>query len=104
MPLIVSAILGGLIQLAGSLVGRVVIALGFGFVEYQGITALINSVTTGTSSSIAAFANSQFPLMVQWAGFFRLDVHIALIISAIGVKVALNSLGGTSIRRLVQKS
>ena len=103
MPLLVSALLGGLIQLASSLVGRVLIALGLGFVEYQGISLLISSVTNQALAAMAGFESSGFPLMLQWAGFFRIDVHVSILLSAIGVKVALNSLGGGTVRRLVNK-
>lgn len=34
MPWIISVLLGGLLRVAGSMVGRVLLALGFGFVEY----------------------------------------------------------------------
>lgn len=100
MPLFISAILGGLIEIAGSLVGRVLIALGFGFVEYTGISVLVDSVKQQALSLVANVGASS---LAEWAGFFRIDVHISVILSAIGVKVALNALGGDKIRRLVQK-
>lgn len=100
MPLFISAILGGLIEIAGSLVGRVLLALGFGFVEYTGISVLVDSVKQQALSLVANVGASS---LAEWAGFFRIDVHISVILSAIGVKVALNALGGDKIRRLVQK-
>lgn len=100
MPWIVSVLLSGLLQLVGSAVGRAVVALGFGYVEFLGISALIDGVKNQASSLISGFAASN---LLAWAGFFRIDIHISIIISAIGVKVLLNSLGGTSVRRLVQK-
>lgn len=100
MPLFISAILGGLIEIAGSLVGRVLLALGFGFVEYTGISVLVDSVKQQALSLVANVGASS---LAEWAGFFRIDVHISVILSAIGVKVALNALGGEKIRRLVQK-
>lgn len=100
MPMIVSWILAGLIQVAGSLVGRVLLALGFGFVEYVGFSSLIDNIKSQASSLIGAVGSSE---LAAWAGFFRIDVHLSIILSAIGVKVALNALGGDKIRRLVQK-
>lgn len=100
MPMIVSWILAGLIQVAGSLVGRVLLALGFGFVEYVGFSALIDNIKSQASSLIGAVGSSE---LAAWAGFFRIDVHLSIILSAIGVKVMLNALGGDKIRRLVQK-
>ena len=100
MPMIVSWILAGLLQVAGSLVGRVLLALGFGFVEYTGFSLLIDSIKSQASSMIGAVGSS---MLGEWAGFFRIDVHLSIILSAIGVKVMLNALGGDKVRRMVQK-
>ncbi|WP_312790564.1 DUF2523 domain-containing protein [Diaphorobacter nitroreducens] len=100
MPWIVSVLLGGLLQIAGSLVGRVLLALGFGFVEYVGISALIDSAKTSAVSLLSGVGASA---LAEWAGFFLIDQHISVILSAIGVKVALNALGGASVKRLVQR-
>lgn len=100
MPWIVSVLLGGLLQLVGSFVGRVIVALGFGYVEYTGISMLIDSVKDDATNLIASVGASS---LAEWAGFFRIDVHLSIVISAIGVKVLLNSLGGDKVRRLVQK-
>jgi len=100
VPWIVSVLLGGLIQIAASLVGRVLLALGFGFVEYVGINLLIDSAKSSALSLIGGVGASSIG---EWAGFFLIDQHVSVILSAIGVKVLLNSLGGASVRRLVQK-
>lgn len=100
MPWIISVLLGGLLQLVGSFVGRVIVALGFGYVEYTGINLLIDSVKDDATNLIASVGASS---LAEWAGFFRIDVHLSIVISAIGVKVLLNSLGGDKVRRLVQK-
>jgi hypothetical protein len=100
MPWIISVLLGGLLQLVSSFVGRVIVALGFGYVEYTGVNLLIDSVKADATSLISSFGASS---LAEWAGFFRIDIHISIIISAIGVKVMLNALGGDKIRRLVQK-
>lgn len=100
MPWIISVLLGGLIQIVGSVVGRVIIALGFGFVEYVGISALVDQVKADAQNYLNAFGASG---LAAWAGFFRIDVHITIIISAIGVKMLLNALTGDKVRRLVQR-
>lgn len=100
MPWIVSVLLGGLIRIAGSVVGRVLLALGFGFVEYTGISMLIDSAKASATSLISDVGTS---MIAEWAGFFRIDQHLSIVLSAIGVKVALNALGGASAKRLVQK-
>lgn len=103
MPLIISALLGGLISLVGSLVGRVLVALGLGFVEYQGISTLISTITQQATAAFGGFEGSGLAGILAWAGFFQLDVHISILVSAIGVKVFLNAMGGASVKRLVNK-
>jgi hypothetical protein len=101
MPLLASAILGGLLSLMGSLVGRAILALGFGFVEYAGISTLVSYVVSEVNASMTNFAGVSG--MMAWAGFMRIDIHISILLSAIGVKVLMNSLGGATVRRLIQK-
>ena len=48
MPIFIAALLGGLIQAAGTLVGRVLLSLGFGYVSY---TALDSSLSWIKSSA-----------------------------------------------------
>lgn len=100
MPWIISVLIGGLLQVVSTFVGRVLVALGFGFVEYVGITTLVDSVKTQATSLIGAVGASS---LADWAGFFKIDIHISIIISAIGVKILLNALAGDKVRRLVQK-
>lgn len=100
MPWIISVLLGGLIQIVGSLVGRVIVALGFGFVEYVGVSALIDQIKLDAQGYINAVGASD---LAAWAGFFRIDVHLSIIISAVGVKVLLSALTGDKVRRLVQR-
>ena len=100
MPWIISVLLGGLLRVAGSMVGRVLLALGFGFVEYTGISYLIDQAKT---TALSLFGGVGTSMLAEWAGFLRLDQHVSIVISAIGVKVLLNSMGGDKIRRLVQR-
>ena len=100
MPWIISVFLAGLLRLVGSFVGRVILALGFGFAEFVGISAMIDGVKSQATMLMGSVGASS---LAQWAGFFRIDVHVTIILSAIGVKVLLNSLGGSKVRRLVGK-
>lgn len=100
MPYILSLLGGVLLNIAASMVGRVLVALGFGYVEYVGISTLVDSVKQQASGYISAFGASS---LADWAGFFRIDVHLSILLSAIGVKLLLNAMGGSSVKRLVQK-
>lgn len=89
MPIIIAQLLGGLVAAAGSLVGRVLIALGFGFASYVGYDLLISTIKTKIIALTGSFGASA---LVEWAGFMQIDRHISLILSAITVKVLLNGL------------
>ncbi len=91
-----------LLPYINTIAGRVLVALGFGYAEYQGLDLLITSAKASIESSWASFASGSTAQMLAWAGFFRLDVHLSILLSAIGVKVLLNSLTG-SIKRIVPK-
>jgi hypothetical protein len=96
MPWIISVLLGALLQLVGSLVGRALVALGLGFVEFVGLQSMINGTITAIKSNISSFDGP----MAAWAGFFRIDVHISIIISAITMKLLLRSLNSDRVRKL----
>lgn len=99
MPLFVSALLGGFLQLMGSFLGRALLSLGLGFVQFLGFNSLITYTMTQIKQNMGALSGS----MSAWAGLLQLDTDISIIISAIGVKVALKALGSDRITRLVSK-
>ena len=100
MPMIISTLLGGILQLMTSLVGRVLLALGLGFVEYVGLQTLFSSVSDYATQAMAGFEGSS---LIAWAGFFHIDVHVSILISAITIKMIFNGLNGGTVRKLIQK-
>lgn len=100
MPWIISQLLGALLMAATSLVGRVLIAIGFGFVEYVGLQAMVDATVAQVRG---LFTGSNFGDFMAWVGFLRLDVHVTIIISAIGAKMLLNAMTGGSFKRMVMK-
>ena len=101
MPAIVSLLLGGLIQIAGSVLGRVLVGMALGFVEFIGLQTLFSSVKDQAQSLVSGFTGSS--LMLAWAGFFQVDVHISIAISAVSMRMLLNGLNSDSVKKLVSK-
>ena len=97
------SIIGGLLPFFGSFVGRIVTALGFGFVQYVGIKTLVDAAVNYANDAYAQVGSSTVPTFLAWAGFLQIDVHISIVISAIGARMALQVLNGGTVRRLVQK-
>lgn len=100
MPLWVAAILGGLIQSAGTLVGRVLLSLGFGYVAYTGIDTGLSFMR---DQALAGFAGLPADVVgILSAG--KLGTVVSIITSAMLARMALNGLTGGTLRKLVIKS
>lgn len=89
MPVLwLNSIAGLLITLAGTLIGKILLALGVGAVTYSGITLTINALQTfifGQAGGIAGPAGQVFGLLhVLDAG--------EMIVSAVVVRYTLNGL------------
>ena len=96
MPFL-GSLLGGLIEIAGTLAGRVLIALGFGFVSFTGIQTAI-----GYAENLIWSNMSGLPAAVlQLVGYMRIDDAISLVISAVAARLLLNGLTGGKLKRLV---
>lgn len=100
MPLWVAALIGGLIQAAGTLVGRVLISLGFGYVAYSGIDT---SITWARDQALASIGQMG-ATVVGLAGLMQVGTALSILTSALAVRMLLNGLTGGTLRRLVLKS
>ena len=100
MPALAAALLGGLVNIAGHLAGRVLIALGFGSITYTGLSA-----TTSWLKSNALAAASGLPLdLLQLLAFLKVGESISILSSAVGVLMLLRGLSsGGSISKLVKR-
>lgn len=95
---LIPALIGALVSLFASVVGRAVVALGIGFVTYKGIAIAIgimkDSVMTGISS-LSADA-------VGLVGFLWIDKALTVVFSAVAVAIAMKGIGG-SVKKMVLK-
>jgi len=100
MPIFIAALLGGLVQAAGTLVGRVLISLGFGYLAYTGMDTGLTYVRDQIIASFSGFgAQSMAVLSALKAGS-----GLAVLVSALGVRLLLDGLStGGSIKKLVLK-
>jgi len=99
MPAFISAFLGGLITISGTLAGRVMLALGFSAVTYTGIS--------GSLTWLKAQALSHFTgLGVEVLGMLsvlKVGECISIVTSAILARMLLNGLAGDAVKRLVMR-
>jgi hypothetical protein len=99
MPIVVAAIIGGLIEAAASMVGRVLIALGIGFVSYQGISTALDTLKTYAVNNLNAL-----PAGISWSlHVFKVDTALSMIFSAIVARLVIMGLTSGTIKRMVHK-
>lgn len=99
MPLWVASIIGGLVSAAGTLVGKVLISLGFGYVVFSGVDT---SIEWARDFAVAQFSGLD-ARTVQVAGMLKIGVAISILTSAITTRLLLNGLTNGTITRLVTK-
>lgn len=97
MPVFIAAIGGMLINLVGTLAGRVLIALGIGVVTFTGVNASLTWLKGQAVSSIASLP----PEVVGMLGTMKVGVAISIVTSAITARLILNGLSGDTFKRWV---
>lgn len=96
--LFMPAFIGALAMAMGSLAGRVLIALGFGFVTYTGIDLGIGAMKQMVVGGLQGMSAD----IVGLIGYLWIDKAISVIFSAIGTAIMMRALGG-SVKRMIAK-
>lgn len=102
MNFFISALLGGLVQVAGSLVGRVLLSLGIGYVVYSGVDAALSSVKAAAFAQLAS-ASSVVPQIERFIGVFQVGTCFNILFSAWASRLVLAGISGGSLKRMVLK-
>jgi len=99
MPLIVAAIWGAFISMLGTLVGRVLVSLGIGYVTYTGIDTALTWAKSAFLSGLSGLPADALGL----AGTLKVGVCVSMLLSAVLARLVLAGLTGGSLKRMVQK-
>jgi Protein of unknown function (DUF2523) len=99
VPIFIAALLGGLIQAAGTLVGKVLISLGIGYAVYTGLDAGMSWITAQISSSFSS-VGAQTLAVVSGAG---VGSAVNIVLSAISARLFLNGVSSGTMRKFVVK-
>lgn len=102
MPLFLSALLGGLYSALGSMVGRVLVSLGIGYVTYSGINVALDFFKTQTFERINA-AGSVVPGLLYFAGVFQVGTCFNILFSAWTARLVIQGVTSGTFKRMVQK-
>ena len=99
MPVFIAAIGGMLINLVGTLVGRVMVALGLSVVTYTGISASLDAIKAQAIASFGALPAETMSII----SLLKVGQCISIVSSAIAVRLLLNGLTGDTFKRWVGK-
>lgn len=99
MPALVAVIMGALIQIVGSLVGRVLVALGLSVITYTGM-----SVTLTWLKSQAVTAALGLPAdVIGMLSVMKVGTSISIIFSAMLARLVVTGLQGDTVKKWVLK-
>lgn len=99
MPVVLASLLGGLLAIAGSLVGRVMIALGISVVSYTGLSATLGFVKAQMMGAFAGLPAEMLGLL----SYMGVGQFINIITSALLARMVLNGLSGDTVKKWVLK-
>ena len=102
MNMFIAALLGGLVQVAGSLVGRVLLSLGIGFVAFTGAAAAPSSVKTAPLAQLPS-APAVVPQIERFIGVFQVGTCFNILFSAWASRLVLAGISGGALKRMVLK-
>lgn len=95
MPAFIAAMGGMLISLVGTLVGRVLIALGISVASFTGMKVLLNSFKENAINALISLP----PDVLNMLSMMKVGVSLNIIMSAILTRLLLNGLSGDTIKR-----
>lgn len=99
MPVFIASLIGGLIQAAGTLVGRVLISLGIGYVSFTGVDASL----AWLRQMIAAQWSGLPAQTMAVASALQLGSGVSVVLSAIAARLVLEGMTSGVIKRMVLK-
>lgn len=99
MPIIVSTLWGAFLSIMGTVVGRVIAALGMGLISYVGFGAVIEEIASYGNSSLTSLPDDLKNIL----GLLRVGESFSLLIGTVTVKMIANGMKNGTIRRIGYK-
>lgn len=96
--LFIPALVGALAGAMASMVGRMVLALGIGFVTYKGMNVLIDNLRNGVISQMKGVPGEALNFMA----YLYLDKALSMIMSAVAISLSIRLIGG-GLKKMVVK-
>lgn len=99
MPIFLAGLLGGLIQAAASLTGRVLLALGIGYVAYSGMDVLLDTLQGQVQAYIGGAPSDVLAIL----SLLKVDSSVSIIFSAYAARLVIGGLTSGTVKRMVIK-
>lgn len=99
MPAFIAALLGGLINIVGTMVGRVLVSLGLSVVTVTGMSA---GLGWAKANALQAFGRVD-PQIVGMLSALGVGNFISIVCSALVARLALAALGSDTVKQWVKK-
>lgn len=96
MPIFIGALWGALLNIIGTVVGRVFMAVGMGLVMYVGMGQTLDHLK---QTGINAFTSLP-PELSQLFGLLRLGEAFSMIASTVAIKLIYGGLSGNTAKKL----
>lgn len=101
MPLFIAALIGGLVQAASSMVGRVLVGLGVGLAVFSGVNTLLSSakdLAFQYLNQAAAVAE-----IGRYMALLQIGTCANILFSALLIRLTLNGLTGDTVKKWITK-
>ena len=99
MPLFLAALFGGLVDLVGTLVGRVLVSLALGYVAFSGVDASISAAKAALVGNIHGMSGQSVAVLSM--------LHVGTLISAafsgLLTRLSIQGLQSGVLKKMVQK-
>lgn len=99
MPVFLAALIGGLVSACGTLVGRVLVSLGFGYLAFTGVDTSIAWVRAEFLAGVSGLPAAAVGLM----GVLKVGTCVSMLISAVSMRLLMQGLTSGTIKRMVLK-
>jgi len=99
MPVFIASLLGGLINVAGSIAGRVLIALGISVVTFTGLSTSLTWLRDMALTNLQSLP----PSIIGLLGVLKVGVCISMLASAYVARMTIDGLTGDTLKRWVGK-
>jgi len=99
MPLLIAALWGALVPMLGTLVGRVLVSIGIGYVTFTGISTSLDWAKAQFLSGLSGAPAAALGL----ASTMKVGVCVSMLLSAVAARLLLAGLTSGALTKMITK-